>query len=159
MIDEPATDWAAWSRESVQLMKERNQSWPDRLGVAVDAPYRWDLDAGTLRFERSLGQLVARICLVGTASECEGTFLWSWANESIPEAAKRGLQGVHQFGTDHSLSLLTTPEFPGGRPEGLEMLAIAGRLLDAEGIFIDRSGDVTLFFALLGFSEANQGPG
>jgi hypothetical protein len=49
------------------------------------------------------------------------------------------------------LELLIRPKWPGGRPEGLEMAAVAGRILDADGILVEETGDVTLFFALSNF--------
>jgi len=40
------TDWRAWSRDAVRLMKSRNADWPGRYGIE-GAPYRWDLETGT----------------------------------------------------------------------------------------------------------------
>jgi hypothetical protein len=94
------------------------------------------LATAELSFERDADHVVADLCLVGTASEMAGTFLWAWANDAIPAGAKLGLDAVRSFGTTHDLPLLTTPEWPGGRAEGLEMLAIAGRVQDATGGFV-----------------------
>ena len=51
-----------------------------------------------------------------------------------------------EFGTLHDLPLLTQAEWPGGEAESKEMVAVAGRILDPEGIWIDRSGDLACFF-------------
>jgi hypothetical protein len=158
MSEDPNTDWSAWSREAVRLMEERNAAWQKRFRLGRQH-YRWHLDRATLRFERETDAVEARVCLVGTASEHKGTFLWSWANEAIPETARTGLEAVREFGARHDLSLLTTPEFKGGRAEGLEMLALSGRVLDAEGVFIDRRGDLTMFFALMKFDVVSKGEG
>jgi hypothetical protein len=128
-------------------MKARNQQWVSRFGLER-APYHWDLATAELCFERAADHVVADLCLVGTASEREGTFLWAWANDAIPTAAKLGLDAVRRFGTTHDLELLTTPEWPGGRAEGLEMLAIAGRVQDATGGFVDNAEELLLFFTL-----------
>jgi hypothetical protein len=141
------TDWAEWSRQAVAEMSARNEAWLARYELK-GAPYRWHLDTGELVFDRGTHQVVADICLVGTVSECEGTFLWAWANETIPGAAMRGLDVVRRFGASHDLTSLITSEWPGGRPDGLEMLAVAGRIQDASGGFIDKAGDVTMFFTL-----------
>jgi hypothetical protein len=145
-----ATDWAAWSREAVAMMQQRNQAWVARWGLK-DAAYRWDLDSAELVFERPDVAVVADLCCVGTTSEHEGTFLWSWANEAIPPAASSGVELVREFGERNDLPLLTTPEWPGGEPEGKEVVAVAGRILDAEGVWIERDGDLTLFFTLSRF--------
>jgi hypothetical protein len=60
------------------------------------------------------------------------------------------------FGVTHDLPLLTMPEWPGGRAEGLEMLAVAGRIQDASGGFIDTAGDLILFFTLHRFRMRSQ---
>src|SRR5687767_7024312 len=130
--DQGATDWAAWSREAVQLMRRRNADWEQRFTLQ-GCPFVWDLETASIRFERTLDDVVASICLVGTTSSPEGTFLWAWANEAIPSVTRRGLDLVRAFGAKHDLSVLTTAELPGGRPEALEMVAIAGRVLDADG--------------------------
>jgi hypothetical protein len=141
------TDWSEWSRQAVAAMNAQNQAWISDFDLQR-APFRWDLATAELCFERATDQVVADLCLVGTVSEAEGTFLWTWANETIPAAAKRGVDAVRAFGATHDLPLLVTPEWPGGRAEGLEMLAVAGRVQEASGGFIDRTEDLFLFFTL-----------
>ncbi len=131
-------------------MQARNEAWITRFELQR-APYRWDLGTAELFFERAADRVVADICLVGTTSVAEGTFLWAWANDTIPAVARQGLELVRRFGEVHDLPLLVTPEWPGSRADGLEMLAIAGRIQDASGGFVDQEGDVTLFFTLRHF--------
>lgn len=150
MDADETTDWAAWGREAVRLMQARNDAWQQRFSLTSNR-FRWDIATATLRFEREHDEVIATICLVGTTSLAKGTFLWAWANESVPEVARRGLDRVRAFGEQHGLSLLTRPEFPGARPEGLEMVAVAGRVLDAEGVWIDPGSDVMCYFTLSDF--------
>lgn len=144
------TDWTEWSRQAVAVMQARNEAWISRFDLG-HAPYRWDLVTAELRFERATDHVVADLCLVGTVSEQEGTFVWAWDNDAIPATAKRGLDVVRTFGTTHDLPRLITPEWPGGRADGLEMLAIAGRIQEASGGFVDKEGGVLLFFTLRHF--------
>lgn len=144
-----ATDWAAWSREAVETMVARNAEWPRQFGLQDKPAYRWDLERALLVFEGPLHEVVATVCLVGTTSEREGSFVWSWANEAIPPVHGQALEVVHEFGRDHHLALLTTPRIQGGRPEATECLCIAGRLQRAVGTFIDQQGDVALYFTML----------
>ncbi|WP_370682432.1 DUF6882 domain-containing protein [Comamonas sp. GB3 AK4-5] len=144
-----APDWAAWSREAVEMMVARNAEWPRQFGLQGSPQYRWDLDRATLVLEGPLHEVVATVCLVGTTSDSENSFLWSWANEAIPPLHGQALEVVHDFGREHQLALLTTARIPGGRPEATECLCIAARLQRAMGTFIDQQGDVTLYFTLL----------
>lgn len=144
------TDWGEWSRQAVTAMQARNEAWITRFELQR-AAYRWDLGTAELCFERAADRVVADICVVGTASVAQGTFRWAWANDAIPAVARQGVELVRTFGEAHDLPRLVTPEWPGSRADGLEMLAIAGRVQDASGGFVDREGDITLFFTLRHF--------
>jgi hypothetical protein len=140
-------DWQSWSREAVRLMQERNRAFVERFGFA-GRPFLWNLEAAKIAFHSDGGAAVADLCVVGTVSEREGTFLWSWDNEAIPQRARQRIDEVRAFGTAHDLSLITTAEWSGGKAEGLEMMAVAGRILDAEGVFVVPDGDRTFFLTL-----------
>ena len=157
MSQEPqTTDWAAWSRETVEMMVAKNAEWPKQFGLQGSPAYRWDLDSATLVLEAPLHQVVATVCLVGTSSDSENSFLWSWANEAVPKQHGEALEVVHDFGREHHLALLTTARIQGGRPEATECLCIAGRLQRAMGTFIDKQGDVTLYFTILHAQVATE---
>jgi hypothetical protein len=131
-------------------MQERNDAWMREYGLQ-GCQYDWSLDNAQLVLRLDSDEVVADICVIGSVSEAEGTFLWAWANEAIPHQARRGLETVREFGENNALELLTKPEWPGGRSDGLEMAAVAGRVLDASGVWVAPTGDVTLFFALSNF--------
>jgi len=148
-------DWGAWSADAVSLMNSRNRAWIERYQL-TSASYVWDLNSATIVFDAIPNRVVADLCLVGTASKVEGSFLLAWANQDIPAQAKRGLEKVRAFGDEFDLGLLTTPRHNGGRAEGLEALAIAGRVLDAAGVWVDERDDLTLFFALFNFRRGDD---
>lgn len=143
------TDWNVWSREAVENMIACNAQWQRDFGLEEAPACHWDLASATLSFDGALGPVLATVCLVGTSSHSEGSFLWSWANEAVPQQHGQALEVVHEFGRDNQLALLTTPRIQGGRPEATECLCIAARLQRALGTFIDQRGDVTLYFTLL----------
>ncbi len=100
-------------------------------GLNAGSPYRWDLGTGELVVEGVHLPLVT----VGTVSG--DSFRWAWATDAIPASAKRGLERVREFGEEHGLQLLCTARVGGGLAQGKECLAIAGRVLDAAGVWID----------------------
>src|SRR5215510_6997295 len=153
------SDWSVWSREAVRLMRERNDAWLREYGLR-GCRYDWTLDDAQLVFISGSDEVIADICVLGSVSESEGTFLWAWANEAIPSHARRGLEKVREFGERNALELLTEPKWLGSRPDGLEIAAVAARVLDASGVWAETAGDVTLFFALSCFRRgANQPSG
>jgi hypothetical protein len=142
-------DWVEWSRSARRLMQARNDAFVAAHEL-TDAPYRWNLQLARIGFMLDPDAVLADICVVGSVSAQAGTFLWGWANEAVPPAATARLEAVRAFGLEHGLHRLSTPEWVGGVPDGLEMLAIAGRLLDATAVWIERDGDRTIFFTLHG---------
>ena len=142
------TDWSAWSQEAVALAQARNEAWQSRFGL-VDARYAWDLERGEIVFQRALDDVVANLCLMGTIAG--GAFVWAWANDSIPVTATGRIELVRAFGYEHELTLLTTPSFPSDRAKGLELLAVAARVQDAEGAFLDSTDDAVVLFTLWNF--------
>jgi hypothetical protein len=131
-------------------MQERNGAWIRSYSLE-GCPYQWSLDDAQLVFRSDSAEVVSDLCVIGSVSRSAGTFCWVWANEAIPSRAQHDLARVREFGMAQALGLLIRPQWPGGRPEGLEMAAVAGRILDADGIWIEETGDVTLFFALSNF--------
>jgi hypothetical protein len=150
------TDWGEWSRGAVAEMQAQNEAWLRRFSLQ-GAPYRWDLGTAELIFDRAGDHVVADICAIGSVSEAEGTFCWAWANEAIPSTATRGLELVRAFGEAHDLPLLIMPEWPGGLADGLEMLAVAGRVQDANGGFVDTERGLTTLFTLSHFRVRRSG--
>ncbi|HEX3866335.1 MAG TPA: hypothetical protein VHV78_06255 [Gemmatimonadaceae bacterium] len=75
MKDAEPPDWAAWSRDAVSLMTQRNDAWMAKFSVAQGATYRWDLDAAELAFACGEQRVLADLCFVGAVSSHEGTFL------------------------------------------------------------------------------------
>jgi hypothetical protein len=130
-------DWSAWSREAVSLMTARSHALLPQGGT-----YHWDLDAAS--FVKDGVHL--RLVTVGTVAG--DSFLWAWANETIPAIAKRGIEEVRQFGIENDLALLSESCAPGGLAQGKECLAIAGRVLDAAGGWIDRTETGFILFLL-----------
>jgi hypothetical protein len=143
-------DWNQWSREAVAAADAKNKGWRERFALH-NAKYHWSIDEGKIVFD-SAGRIVeAKLCFIGSTSEASGTFQWGWADASMPEDVVSQLASVRSFGEENDLPLLTAPEIPGGVAQGKECVAIAARILGSEGVFIDTTGDVALFFALSEF--------
>lgn len=150
-----ATDWAAWSREAVLIMQRRNDAWQRRFQLPTGTPFRWDLTVGTLTFQRGLRSVMADAVLVGTASDRDGFFVWSWADEEIPRSHRSRTVAVRDFGTANGLTMLVAAKWSGGRTEAQEAVAVAGRILEAEGVFVDEHDGLTACFALFDFRESH----
>jgi Family of unknown function (DUF6882) len=144
------TDWSQWSREATEMMQRLNKAWLSEYDLG-GSQYHWDMNTAEIIFQNPNHIVRAGICVIGSTSLSEGSFLWSWANSSIPETAKSRIDEVRRFGQIHDLPLLYKPDWPGDKADGLEMLTVSSRILAAKGSWVEPLGDVTLFFALLNF--------
>ena len=75
---------------------------------------RWDvdLDAGTIIFTSPKGLVAtAPVQVVGTLNSVDSTWLWAWANSSLPEPVTRHAQTVREYGRKHHITELTERKF------------------------------------------------
>ena len=139
--------WSELVARSRTLMEERQAVLFSALSPNVH--WHYDLDEAVIEFSEA-GSLLAsfRITLVGTMSKSEGTWLWSWANETLPAEVTSGIERVRAFGEANGYSLLVTPEWPIDEKLMGDVGAVAGIQLDAAGYFRSVSGDLALYFLL-----------
>ena len=97
------------------------------------ADWLLDQDAGTITFG---GEMVCAAQVLGTQSDTEGTWLWAWANPSVPEAVRNDAELVRDFGERQGIAMFTEAEHRIGSSLPPEMLAlIASELTDADGYY------------------------
>jgi len=96
----------------------------------------WDYDseAGTIVFStQRVPKVVAQVQVVGTTSAKSNTWLWAWANESVPRDLMASALAVRDFGQREGLGALVEPELPDDEFIGWEMTAIAAKVAGGIG--------------------------
>ena len=89
---------------------------------------RWDYDseAGTWTLPKDgLPKVIASIQVLGSTSVASGTWLWSWANETMPKGVTGRMKAVQAFGQAENLELLTQASAPDNETLGWKLTAIA----------------------------------
>jgi hypothetical protein len=102
----------------------------------TDAWPRWDydLDAATLTFsEDNVPGVIASIEVIGSSSISGKTWLWAWANNSLPANVTQGASKVREFGEAENLTDLTQSTLPDDEFLGWEMTSIAAWVLGSKG--------------------------
>jgi len=128
------SDYAKFRHDAVHDLMRLNDSCERDFRISQWPQWHYDLDRGTLSFlQDGLPRVVASIQVVGTTSEKEGTWLWSWANESIPASVTGVIRTVREFGEKEGVSQLTASSSPLEEHVGWEMTAIAAKVLGAKG--------------------------
>src|SRR5947209_5930700 len=88
---------------------------------------RWDydLDACDLVFsEAEVPKVIASIQVVGTTSNRSSTWMWGWANNSLPSCSTDRIREVQRFGELEGVDRLTQPQLADHEHLGWEMTAI-----------------------------------
>jgi hypothetical protein len=98
--------------------------------------WEYDADSGTLTFSDEEGpKVIADVQVVGTTSTRSQSWLWGWANESVPPARTAQLTLVRKFGETELLPDLTKPESPDSVDHGWELTAVTAKIIGARGAY------------------------
>jgi hypothetical protein len=121
---------------------------------------RWDynLERGTLTFsENGTPKVLASIQVIGTTSVSGGTWMWGWANESLPSNVTKAVAKVREFGEAGNIEELTEAELPDNEHLGWGMTAVAAKLLRAKGAYRcpATNGFVYVTYSSIGFAPTD----
>jgi hypothetical protein len=120
---------------------------------------RWDhdLERGTVTFSENGPKVLASIQAIGTTSISGGTWMWGWANESLPPNVTKAVVKVCEFGQAENIAELTEAELPDDEYLGWEMTAVAAKLLGAKGAYRcpSENGFVYVAYSSIGFAASD----
>lgn len=152
----------AWAREPMVPL-----DWEELLGTAIDYAQqcqarlesefrmmdweRFDLDQESGQFTWSSNGTVrvrANMRFAGTLSLTSETWLWSWANDTILEQARRDVEWLEAFGRENDLIRLVHAKGPAEEADAWELASVACYLLQADGVYRAPSEDVHSFLVL-----------
>jgi hypothetical protein len=98
--------------------------------------WNYDADSGTLTFSDEEGpKVIADVQVVGTTSTASRSWLWGWANESVPPARTAQLALVRKFGEAEFVPILTQPESPDSVDHGWELTGVTAKIIGARGAY------------------------
>lgn len=113
---------------------EKNAVCEQQFLIGHREQWQYDADQGTLTFSaEGVAKVIANVQVVGTTSIKSNTWLWGWANESVPTGQTTQIQKVRLFGEAESLSVLTEASWPDDEYHGWEMTAITAKIINAKG--------------------------
>ncbi len=139
-------EWERVVQQATAQAAARQERLVEQLG---DVQYDWDLEQATITWSRAGTPLrTARLTLIGTVSLTEASWLWSWANDSLPPAAVGDMRKVLEYGETHRYPVLSWPSFNSHPGLVKEARVVSAAVLDATALWTDQSGDVVLHFLL-----------
>jgi hypothetical protein len=121
----------------------------ERFGLSGDVQYHWSMDEARIAWSRGgVVFLTGRITMIGSESLSQRTWLWSWANDSLPRTVLGDIDHVRRFGEAHDFPVLPWEGFEYHPELVAEARAVAASVLEAEGLWTDTADDVQLHFLL-----------
>lgn len=112
---------------------------------------RWDYlqEDGKLRFSNGgKVRVIAEAQIVGSFSIFNGTWMWSWANESVDKAVKRDIEKVKDFGEKNRFPKLTKKLFECEEEDAWTLTKAAGEVLNAKGTYRGQIQDGWVYFLI-----------
>jgi hypothetical protein len=144
---------------AVHELMRLNEHCKEEFQIASWPRWDYDLDSGTLTFsENSVPKVIASIQVVGTTSRSLGTWMWGWANDSLPPNAVEAMASVREFGRNENISELIKSELPDDEYLGWGMTAVAAKLLGARGAYWcpNDDGFTYLIYTSIGFAQGDS---
>ncbi|MFD0855214.1 DUF6882 domain-containing protein [Actinomadura adrarensis] len=145
-------EWAEWdeylhgAREQAQV---RQDALVKRLQLPADVQYALTMDDARMAWSRNGKEfLIARITMIGSVSFTHGTWLWSWANPSLPRPVLGDIERLKVFGRDRGFPILTTEGLDYHPDMVTELRYVAASVLDAEGLWTEPRDDGETHFLL-----------
>ena len=122
--------------ESVHELMRLNELCEQEFHISSWPRWDYDLDFGTLTFSQDgVPRVVASIQVVGTTSISGGTWLWAWANQSLPANVTQAMSKVLAFGKAEDITELIESEREDDEYIGWAMTAVAANGLKAKGAY------------------------
>ena len=108
------------------------------------------MDDATITWSRDGREFLrGRITMIASVNTERGTWLWSWANDSLPQAVLGDIDPVRRYGVENNFPLLTSPGFGADRKSVVQARTVAADVLDADLLWRDVSDqDLEVYFAV-----------
>jgi hypothetical protein len=141
--------WPPFCDEQVQALKAQQNRLHEVHHIGQYQRYDYDLPTKRLWFSTGgTARLQADIEVAGTFSHACRTWMWSWANFSLPAKVRTRMKRVRTLGEERGFARLTHWTWPADEVDAWAMTAIAAQLLKAEGAYKSPGKDADVYFTL-----------
>ncbi|MBN8734064.1 MAG: hypothetical protein J0L64_26235 [Acidobacteria bacterium] len=129
-------EYQQFRHEAVHALMDLNEAVEREFRLSALPRWDYDLSDGVLVFSaEDVAKVIADIQVVGTTSNESKTWMWGWANDSLPPRAVSRIDAVRKYGDSESIPQLTTDVLTNDDYLGWELTAVTARLLGAKGAY------------------------
>ena len=142
--------WVSVARAAADRMIERHNQMIATYGLTNDSvQYYWSTDDATIVWSRAGEEFLrGRITSIGSVNAEKQTWLWSWANRSVPPAALGNIADVRRYGMEQNFPLLVWPGFQSDQEPVYQATMVALDILGADGLWRDYVDGLEMVFAV-----------
>ncbi|MDR0593317.1 MAG: hypothetical protein LBG60_08725 [Bifidobacteriaceae bacterium] len=120
----------------------------DGAGLGLDSTWEMDLAAGSFIWRGSKGNVVSPLQVLGTRHPADESWLWAWANHSLPPACCVAAASVREFGLAQQIRPLTTGQLDCGDEQKWMLGNIAIGLGLGDFVYLGDSGRLEIHLLL-----------
>ena len=130
------SEMLAQGESMIEQLAQAHQSWG--LGSAD----RWNLDqrTGIISWTFPHGVASAPAQIIASYNPSAGSWLWSWANQSILPGMSQASHAVRDWGAQHGVAALTEPKLDVDDELAASLAALAVRITTATGFYRGTGG-------------------
>jgi hypothetical protein len=141
--------WDAIVLAAIERAGARQVAMIGRYGLDTGTQYRWTMEDARITWSRDgVEYLTGRLTMIGSVSLSDRTWLWSWANPSIPPLALGNIERVRRYGEANDFPVLPYEALNYSAQLVNEARVVSAAVLDAEGLWTDTSNDMELHFLI-----------
>lgn len=142
--------YSDFAQDAIDKLKDLQESFKAQYDIDRYAHWFYTQSTELLRlYDNDTDQLYLKYIPVGTYSEKEKTWMWSWANKHSREQSKNETLSIKEFGEKEGFDKLSEGYFSGDEYDGWEFIAIAHHLLGGIGGYRTKSDGLCKYFLIV----------
>ena len=124
------------ARNSLEYLRAQQEVLMRDFRIGEHKRWDWDLERAELVFSNDgKPSVMCSFVFVGSIERESGTWLWSWANDSMVESSTNAMIELCEFGEERGFERLAGACWEGDEADGWEVSAIAAKYLGAIGVY------------------------
>jgi len=150
-------EFLAFSNAACSALLSKQQRAIETWNIGSADRWSADLEQGTLTFHFGDETITGAAEFLGSYSKTTGTWLWGWANESVPPNVKGAAEQVRSIGeADERLGALAVPRLMVPEEWGDQLASIVVEVAGLSGLYRMPSETMNAYLGFTSFTRSGQ---
>ena len=139
--------------ESSVELTSKNATATETWGIGIADRWSADLAVGSITFHFSDHSISGPVEVLGTWSSESGTWLWAWANESLPAGVIGASIATKAYGDAHAIEALSARKLDATESVAEDLASVAVELSELAGMYRAPTDNGYLFLGFTTFEK------